>query len=78
MHYISSIFEFLTLFKIVLKINVISNQLTSIATIFSVLVETILKLDTRELILTESVNSINKCHNALSTIIGAEEINFKK
>lgn len=45
---------------------------------YFVVAKIIVKLETRELFSTESANSINKSHNGLPAIIGAEEIIFKK
>lgn len=61
-----------------LKNNIIPNQLAFIATHFSIIAETILILESRELPLTDSVNLVNKCHKALATVTGTGEIIFKK
>lgn len=57
---------------------VIPNQLAFIASNFSVVAETILKLESKELLLTESVNLINKCHKELSAVKGTGGLIFKK
>lgn len=64
--------------KKIFKNNVIPKQLAFIASNLSVVTETILKLESKELLLTESVNLINKCHRELSAVPGTGELFFKK